>query len=88
MQLNQSHSRRRIAAVAAVLAVALFAAACGGGSSKGESSGSGSGDSAAGKPKSGGTVNYGLEAETESYCIPGRSWRSPASRSPGRSTTP
>lgn len=70
MQLNQSHSRRRIAAVAAVRAVALFAAACGGGSSKGESSGSGSGDSAAGKPKSGGTVNYGLEAETESYCIP------------------
>ncbi len=70
MQLNQSHSRRRIAAVAAVLAVALFAAACGGGSSKSEGSGSGSGDSAAGKPKAGGTVNYGLEAETESYCIP------------------
>ncbi len=55
-----------------MLALALLAAACGGGSDNGSGSGSGgSGEGAAGKPTTGGSVTYGLEAENGGgWCLP------------------
>lgn len=70
------HSRngRRRSGLAAVLALVLFAAACGGG---GDSGGGGSGNGGsettadAGEPVSGGTLVYGVEAETAGgFCLP------------------
>ncbi len=53
-----------------VVSVALVAAACGGGSSDDGGSGGG-GEGASGKPVSGGSVTYGLEAETSGgWCLP------------------
>ena len=65
------HPRRRLIAPAAlVLAASLLVAACGGGSDdKGDGDGGSGGDG--GTPIAGGTVNYGLEAETSGgWCLP------------------
>jgi len=58
---------RRTVATAVVLGTALVAAACGGGSE----STSGGSDKPTGKPVKGGTISYGLEAETSGgWCLP------------------
>ena len=54
-----------------VVSVALVAAACGGGSSDDGGSSGGDGEGASGKPVSGGSVTYGLEAENAGgWCLP------------------
>lgn len=54
--------------LAALLALALVAAACGGG---GDSDGGATGDEDAGDPTPGGRIVYGLEAETiDGWCLP------------------
>ncbi|MDQ2678589.1 MAG: ABC transporter substrate-binding protein [Actinomycetota bacterium] len=59
---------RRFALLAVMSAVAIVAASCGGG---GDDDASGGGDDAPGAPTRGGTVVYGLEAETsEGWCLP------------------
>ncbi|MGI8938830.1 MAG: ABC transporter substrate-binding protein, partial [Iamia sp.] len=55
--------------LALVLSLALLASACGGG--KSDDSGSGSPDEDAGDPVRGGSVTYGVEAETgDGWCLP------------------
>jgi peptide/nickel transport system substrate-binding protein len=55
---------------AAILALGLMAAACGGGDDDGGGGGGATGDDA-GTPTPGGTVVYGLEAETtDGWCLP------------------
>ena len=62
--------RRRSLAAGMVLSAALVAAACGGGS-EGGSSGGGNNGGDAGKPIRGGTIVYGVEADTTGgYCLP------------------
>src|SRR5690606_32129651 len=67
---RRSKSTRWSWLAAGVLTVAMVAAACGG--SDNSSGGGGSGNDAdAGKPVSGGSVTYGLEAETAGgWCLP------------------
>jgi peptide/nickel transport system substrate-binding protein len=56
---------------AAVLALGLMAAACGGGDDDGGGGGGGATGEDAGTPTPGGTVVYGLEAETtDGWCLP------------------
>ena len=64
-----THARRRTGRLlAAVLTLTLVLAACGGGKSD---SSSGSGEEDAGDPVRGGSVTYGLEAETgDGWCLP------------------
>ena len=66
-----ARTRRRVVLLAAVSTLAVLAASCGG---DGGGSGGGSGggdDEAVGAPTRGGTVVYGLEAETsEGWCLP------------------
>ena len=60
--------RRWFKRAAAVVALALVATACGGG---GDDGGGSTGDADAGTPTPGGTVVYGLEAETiDGWCLP------------------
>ena len=69
MQRHRSKGMRRTIASAAVVGIALVAAACGGGGGD-KGSGSGGGDASAGKPVKGGTLSYGLEAETSGgWCL-------------------
>ncbi len=70
MHRTQHFHRRRVTAAAAlVLAASLLVAACGGGSD--ESGGGGSGGDDPGTPVAGGTVTYGVEAETAGgWCLP------------------
>lgn len=71
MNRTRPTSRRWIVASAALLAATLVVVACGGGSGSDDSGDGGSGDDAAGTPVAGGTVNYGLEAETTGgWCLP------------------
>ncbi len=71
MNRTRSTSRRWIVASAALLTASLVVAACGGGSGSDSGDGGSGGDDAAGTPVSGGTVNYGLEAETTGgWCLP------------------
>ena len=66
---QHSHRRRVTAAAALVLAASLLVAACGGGSD--DSGGGGSGGDDPGTPVAGGTVTYGVEAETAGgWCLP------------------
>jgi peptide/nickel transport system substrate-binding protein len=69
---HRSSGRRLLALATLGITVAVLAAACGGGDSSSSGSGSGSsGSTAPGKPVSGGSVTYGLEAETAGgWCIP------------------
>ena len=56
---------------AAILALGLVAAACGGGDDDSGGGGGATGDEDAGTPTPGGTVVYGLEAETtDGWCLP------------------
>lgn len=70
MVRRRSKSTRWSWLAAGVLTVAMVAAACGG-SDNGSGGGGSGNDADAGKPVSGGSVTYGLEAETAGgWCLP------------------
>ena len=69
--LRRPLGARRLALLATVSTVAVLAVACGGGSDADGGGGTGGDEQSLGAPTPGGSVIYGLEAETtEGWCLP------------------